>query len=137
MGQIRILIADDNASVRASTRLILEQEKDFVVIAEAADGEEAVRLTDISKPNVIIMDVAMPNQDGIEATRQIKASYPSTNIIVLSVYNDSEFIRSSLEAGASGYLLKYIRGRELVEAIRAVHAGESIVSTALAYNVQD
>ena len=135
LGKIRILIADDHAVVREGTRQILEQEPDLEVVAEAADGEEAVRLAGISKPHVAIIDIAMPRLDGIEATKQIKALYPNIAVLVLTAYDDDQFIFSLLEAGAAGYLLKSVRGRELIDAVRAVYAGESVLHPAVARKV--
>ena len=135
MGKIRILIADDHAVVREGTRQILEQEPDMEVVAEAGDGEEAIRLSGSSKPNVAIIDIAMPKLDGIDATRQIKALYPAIGVLILSAYDDDQFVFSLLEAGAAGYLLKSIRGRELIDAVRAVYAGESVLHPAIARKV--
>jgi DNA-binding NarL/FixJ family response regulator len=135
MDKIKVLIADDHAVVREGTRQILEQEPDIDVIAEAADGEEAVRLAGSSRPDVAIIDIAMPGIDGIEATRQIKSLYPSVAVLILSAYDDDQFVFSLLEAGAAGYLLKSIRGRELVDAVRQVHAGESVLHPAIARKV--
>ncbi|OGO38039.1 MAG: DNA-binding response regulator [Chloroflexi bacterium RBG_16_57_8] len=135
MEKIRILIADDHAVVREGTRQILEQEPDLEVVAEAGDGEEAVRMTGTSKPDVVIMDVAMPKVDGISATKQIKSLYPKVAVLVLSAYDDDQFVFSLLEAGAAGYLLKSVRGQELIDAIRAVHAGESVLHPAVARKV--
>ncbi len=135
MGKIRILIADDHAVVRAGTRQILEQEADLEVVAEAGDGEEAVRLAGSFKPDVVIMDIAMPKLDGIQATKQIKAQYPSIAVLILSAYDDDQFVFSFLEAGAAGYLLKSVRGRQLIDAVRAVHAGESVLHPAIARKV--
>lgn len=135
MEKIRILIADDHAVVREGTRQILEQEPDLEVVAEAGDGEAATRLAGTSKPDVVIMDVAMPRVDGISATKQIKALYPKIAVLVLSAYDDDQFVFSLLEAGAAGYLLKSVRGQELVQAIRAVHAGESVLHPAVARKV--
>lgn len=133
--KIRILIADDHAVVRDGTRRILEREDDMEVVAEAADGAEAVKLAIDSKPDVAIIDVAMPVMDGIEATRQIKSRYPSIAVLVLSAYDDDQFVFSLLEAGAAGYLLKTIRGKELIEAIRQVYAGESVLHPTIARKV--
>ncbi|MFC1894234.1 response regulator [Chloroflexota bacterium] len=133
--RIRVLIADDHAVVREGTRQILEQEPDIEVVAEASDGEEAVRLAGERKPDVAIVDIAMPKVDGIEATRQIKSLYPSISILILSAYDDDQFVFSLLEAGAAGYLLKNVRGRELVEAVRAVYAGESALHPSIARKV--
>ena len=135
MGKIKILIADDHAVVREGTRQILEQEPDLKVVAEAGDGEEAVRLAASSKPDVAIIDIAMPKLDGIEATKQIKALYPAIVVLILTAYDDDQFIFSLLEAGAAGYLLKSVRGRELVDAVRAVYAGESVLHPAIARKV--
>ncbi|MFC1902255.1 response regulator [Chloroflexota bacterium] len=135
MSKIKILIADDHAVVREGTRQILEKEKDLDVVAEAADGEEAVRLAGISKPDVAIIDIAMPNVDGIEATRQIKSLYPSVAVLILTAYDDDQFVFGLLEAGAAGYLLKSVRGRDLVEAVRQVYAGESVLHPAIARKV--
>ena len=133
--KIKVLIADDHAVVREGTRQILEREPDIEVVAEAADGEEAVRLAGRSKPDVVIMDIAMPGIDGIEATRQIKSLYPSIAVLILSAYDDDQFVFSLLEAGAAGYLLKSVRGRELIDAVRQVHAGESVLHPAIARKV--
>ncbi len=135
MDKIRLLIADDHTVVREGTRQLLEQEPDLEVIAEAADGEEAIQMAGTAHPDVVLMDVAMPKVDGIAATKQIKALYPKTAILVLSAYDDDQFVFSLLEAGAAGYLLKSVRGRELIEAIRAVHAGESVLHPTVARKV--
>lgn len=135
MNTIKLLIADDHAVVREGTRQILEREPDINVVAEAADGEEAVRLADKSSPDVIIMDIAMPKMDGIEATKQIKALHPNIAILILTAYDDDQFVFNLIEAGAAGYLLKSVRGHELVEAVRAVNAGESVLHPAIARKV--
>jgi DNA-binding NarL/FixJ family response regulator len=135
LGTIRILIADDHAFVREGTRRILEQEPDLEVVAEAGDGEEAVGLVLDLKPDVALIDVAMPKLDGIEATRRIKALYPAVAVLVLSAYDDDQFVFGLLEAGAAGYMLKSVRGHEIVEAIRAVHAGESVLHPLVARKV--
>jgi DNA-binding NarL/FixJ family response regulator len=134
-GKIRVLIADDHAVVRDGTRRILEQEPDIEVVAEASDGAEAVKLAGESKADVAIIDVAMPGLDGIEATRQIKSLYPTIAVLVLSAYDDDQFVFSLLEAGAAGYLLKSVHGRELVEAVRQVYAGESVLHPTIARKV--
>lgn len=135
MKKIRILIADDHAVVRVGTRRILEQEPDLEVVAEAADGEEAVRQATRLKPDVAIIDVAMPKLDGIQATKQIKSVCPAIAVLILSAYDDDQFVFSLLEAGAAGYLLKSIRGSELVDAVRAVQAGESVLHPSIARKV--
>jgi len=133
--KIRVLIADDHAVVREGTRRILEQEEDLQVVAEASNGEEAVRQALSFEPDVAIIDVAMPKLDGIEATKQIKARCPTITVLILSAYDDDQFIFSLLEAGAAGYLLKTIPGRELVDAVRAVYAGESVLHPLVARKV--
>jgi len=135
MGAIRVLIADDHALVREGTRRMLEQEVDMEVVGEAGDGEETVKLACELKPDVAIVDIAMPKLDGIEATKQIKERCPSVTILILSAYDDDQFIFSLLEAGAAGYLLKSVRSRELVDAVRAVYAGESVLHPSIAKKV--
>ena len=135
MSAIRVLIADDHALVREGTRRMLEQETDMQVVGEAGDGEETVKLACELKPDVAIVDIAMPKLDGIEATRQIKERCPSVTILILSAYDDDQFIFSLLEAGAAGYLLKTVRSRELVDAVRAVYSGESVLHPSVARKV--
>ncbi len=127
MNTIRILLAEDHVVVRQGTRQLLEREHDFEIVGEASDGEEAVRLTGQLKPDVVVMDVAMPKLSGIEATKQIKAILPATIVLVLTGYDYDEYIFSMLEAGAAGYLLKNVSGDELIDAVRAVCAGEPMI----------
>ena len=131
MNTIRILLAEDHVVVRQGTRQLLEREQDLEVIGEAGDGEEAVRLASQLKPDVVIMDVAMPKLSGIEATKQIKALLPSTIVLALTGYDYDEYIFSLLEAGAAGYLLKDVSGDELIGAVRAVYAGEPVLHPAV------
>jgi DNA-binding NarL/FixJ family response regulator len=135
MDIIKVLLADDHAIVREGTRKFLEQEDDIEVIAEASDGEQAIMLAGTHRPDVVIMDIAMPNIDGIEATRQIKEQYPGMSVLILSAYDDDQFVFSLLEAGAAGYLLKSVRSNELIDAIRAVNAGESVLHPSIARKV--
>lgn len=135
MDKIRILLAEDHAVVREGTRSLLEQEEDLQVVAEAGDGEEAVRLAQELQPNVVLMDVAMPRLSGVEATRRIKEICPSASVLVLSAYDDDQYVFALLEAGAAGYLLKNVRGRELIEAVRATYSGESVLSPSVARKV--
>ena len=121
--------------MREGTRKILEQEEDMVVVAEASDGEEAVRLTMALKPDLAIIDITMPILDGIEATRQIKEICPATTILILTAYDDDQFIFSLLEAGAAGYLLKNVSDRELTDAVRAIYAGESVLHPSITRKV--
>ncbi|MFA5110907.1 MAG: response regulator transcription factor, partial [Desulfobaccales bacterium] len=124
----RILIADDHQIVRQGLRFLLEKEPDMKVVAEAEDGRMTVRLTRELNPEVIIMDVAMPDLNGIEATRQITAEFPTTKVIALSMYADRRFVVNMLKAGASAYLLKDCAFEELTRAIRVVLAHKTYLS---------
>jgi DNA-binding NarL/FixJ family response regulator len=135
VGTIRILLADDHALVRQGTRELLEREGDLEVVAEAANGEEAVRLTCEHSPDIALMDIAMPVLNGIDATRQIKAARPGVSVLILSAYDDDQYIFALLEAGAAGYLLKNVGADELITAIRAVAAGEAVLHPAIARRV--
>ena len=135
MDKIRILLADDHAVVREGTKALLEREDDLEIVAEAGDGKKAVQLAIRQRPDVVIMDFAMPKLNGIEATRQIKAIDPTIAVLVLTAYDSEQYIFAFLEAGAAGYLLKDVHMDELVKAIRAVNAGESILHPAIARKV--
>jgi NarL family two-component system response regulator YdfI len=123
---IRILIADDHLVVREGLRAILEAAPDLTPVGEAADGAEAVRLAGELSPDVVLMDLRMPNMDGIEAIGQIKACYPEVEVVILTTYDDDEYIVRGLRAGARGYLLKDSGRKVLFEAIRAAARGESL-----------
>jgi len=125
---IRILIADDHAIVRDGLRLILESHGEMTVIAETADGLEAVKQAKIMKPDVIIMDISMPNLNGIEATRRILESNPGIRIVILSMYASSEDIFRALKAGAIGYLMKESAGIEVRDAVQAAFTGKRYLS---------
>ncbi|MFC2042110.1 response regulator [Chloroflexota bacterium] len=135
MSKIMVIIADDHILFREGTRKIIEQESDMVVAGEANDGREAVELVTKLKPHVALMDIAMPRMNGIEATKQIKVSYPNTAVLILTAYDNEQYILSLIEAGAAGYLLKNVSGSDLVNAIRAVHAGESVLHPIIAQKV--
>ncbi len=137
MSEIRVLLADDHLITREGICRLLEDESDLKVIGEAADGEEAVRMVTEAQPDVVIMDVAMPKLNGIEATRQIKLIRPATAVLILSAYDDDEYVFGLLEAGAAGYLLKTASGDELVHAIRAVYKGEPVLDPVIARKVMD
>jgi NarL family two-component system response regulator LiaR len=125
--KLTVLIADDHPLVREALHRALDVEEDMNVVAEASDGEEAVKLASELKPNVVVMDIVMPKVNGIEATRKIKEIAPDTAILILTAYDDEEYVLGLLDAGAAGYLLKSARGRDLVGAIRAIMAGESVL----------
>ena len=135
MDKIKVLLAEDHVVVREGTRELIRHEADMEVVGEASDGEEAVELTNKLQPGVVIMDISMPKLSGIEATKQIKALRPDTAVLILTAYDNDQYIFALLEAGAAGYLLKNVRGRELIDAIRAVYAGESVLHPAVARRV--
>jgi DNA-binding NarL/FixJ family response regulator len=129
---ITVLLADDHALVREGTRRLLEAEPDIRVVAEAGNGAEAVDQAERWRPDVAIMDIAMPGMRGIEATQRIKARLPKVAILALTAYDDEQYVLALLDAGAAGFLLKDVRGSELVAAVRAVHRGESVLQPRIA-----
>jgi len=135
MDPIKVMLADDHVLLRQGTRELLDQQADIQVVAEAGDGEEAVWLAHVNRPDVIVVDIAMPKLNGLEATRQIKAANPNVAVLVLTAYDDDEYVFAFLEAGAAGYLLKDVGIQDLIEAIRAVHAGESVLHRAVTRKV--
>jgi len=135
VNKIRIIFAEDHVLVREGTRQLLDRHNDLEVVGEAADGFEAVELVKHLKPDLAILDIAMPRMGGIEATRQIKNIAPQTSVLILSAYDDDQYVFALLEAGAAGYLLKDVSGDELVRAVRAVHAGEPVLHPAIARKV--
>jgi NarL family two-component system response regulator LiaR len=137
MGNINVLLAEDHLVTRQGIRRLIEDEDDLKVVGEAGDGEEAVRLTTELKPDVVVMDVAMPNLNGIDATRQIKLMHPEVAVLILSAYDDDEYVFALLKVGAAGYLLKSVSGDELIRAIRAAYKGEPILCPAIAKKVMN
>lgn len=131
MKKIRVLLADDHTILREGIRSLLENESDMEVIAEAEDGHQAVKLTTRLKPDIVLMDIAMPRLNGLEATSQIKKSFPCAKILILTMHDNEEYIRKALAAGAMGYILKDAASRELIDAIRAVYQGEAVLSPAI------
>ena len=125
---ITVLLADDQAMIRAGLRLILEAEDDIVVVAEAENGEEGVRLARRETPDVVLMDVRMPVMDGLEATRQITEQVDGTKVIVLTTFDLDDYVYGSLRNGASGFLLKDAGGDQLVEAVRIVASGDALIA---------
>lgn len=131
MGKITVLLAEDHKLVRQGIRQFLDRERDIKVVGEASDGEEAVRLTGELKPDIVILDISMPKLNGIEAAKQIKQLDPRTIMLILTAYDYEEYIFPILEAGAAGYLLKDMSGHELVDAIRTVYRGETVLHPAV------
>jgi DNA-binding NarL/FixJ family response regulator len=137
MRRIRILLADDHAVVRQGFKMILAEQPDMEVSGEAANGREAVELAEKIKPDVVVMDVAMPELNGIEATRRLASSTPHTRVLALSMHKDSVYVREILRAGARGYLLKDSPAQDMLAAVRAVAGGEGYISPAVSSAVLD
>jgi two-component system, NarL family, response regulator NreC len=137
MRRTRILLADDHAVVRQGFKMLLSAQGDMEIVGEASNGREAVELAEQLKPDIVVMDVAMPELNGIEATRRLAGSAPHTRVIALSMHKDSVYVREILRAGARGYLLKDSGAEDLVRAIRAVAGGESWLSPAVSNAVLD
>jgi DNA-binding NarL/FixJ family response regulator len=129
--KIQILLADDHAVVRQGFRLILNAQPDMEVVGEAGSGGEAVEAAERLKPDVVVMDVAMPNLNGIEATRRISRSVPRARILALSMHNDAVYVREILRAGARGYLLKESFDKDLLAAVRSLAKGQGYISPAV------
>jgi NarL family two-component system response regulator LiaR len=134
---IRVLIVDDHAVVREGLRSFLELQDGIEVAGEAADGAEAVELAPQLRPDVVLMDLVMPNLDGLEAMRQLRRSLPAARVIVLTSFLDEEHLLPAMRAGAAGYLLKNAQPQELARAIRAAHAGEALIDPAVAARLVD
>ncbi len=134
---IRVLVADDHPVVREGLSAIVDVEDDIAVIGQAADGVEALRQAQTLRPDVVLMDLKMPNMDGVAAIRQIRAALPHTHVLILTTYADDEYIMAGIRAGARGYLLKDAPPDELVRAIRVVARGESLLQPVIAARVLD
>lgn len=128
MKPIRILLADDHTVMRRGLRLLLESQPEFSVVAEAADGREAVEQAEATQPDVAVLDIAMPNLSGIEAAQRICDARPHTAVVILSMHSDEGYVLRALKAGAKGYLLKDSAEGDLIEAIKAVHQGRTFFS---------
>jgi DNA-binding NarL/FixJ family response regulator len=129
---IRVVISDDHELFRRGLRMVLEAEDDIEVVAEAADGQEAVTRVEEQAPDVVLMDVRMPRMGGIEATRLIRQLFPTTRIIVLTVSDEQDDLYGAVKAGANGYLLKEVSIEEVADSVRRVVAGESLISATVA-----
>jgi DNA-binding NarL/FixJ family response regulator len=129
------LVADDHEVVREGTRRMLEREADIDVVGEAADGAQTVRLVDTLRPDIVVMDVRMPDVNGIEATRQIKDAHPEVRVLVFTAHDDDRYVFPLLDAGANGYVLKTTGQRDLIKAIRDVHRGQTALHPEIARRV--
>ena len=134
---IRILLADDHAVVRDGVRALLEKQPDMEVVAEAGDGREAAQLAEELRPDVVIMDIGMPNLNGIDATRRILAAHPQTAVVILSMHQDESYVLRSLKAGAKGYLLKDSLRSDVLDAIRAASQGRSYLTKKVSRMMQE
>ena len=128
---IRVLLADDQALVRGGFRVILDSQADIEVVGEAADGKEAIRLTAELRPDVVLMDIRMPNMDGLEATRRIATASEAPRIVMLTTFDADEHVYEAMRAGASGFLLKDLRPEDLAHAVRIVAAGDTLLANAV------
>ncbi len=131
MNKIRVLLADDHTILRDGIRALLEDQADIEVIGEAQDGLATVKMTAQLQPDVVVMDIAMPLLNGLEATRQIKRDFSQVKVLILTMHENEEYIRQVLAAGALGYVLKDAAARDLLGAIRAVYQGEAVLSPAI------
>jgi two-component system response regulator NreC len=131
MNKIRVLLADDHTILRDGIRALLVDQADIEVIGEAEDGLSTVKMVGKLKPDVVIMDIAMPLLNGLEATRQIQRDYPQVKVLILTMHDNEEYIRQVLAAGALGYVLKDAAAHDLLGAIRAVQRGEAVLSPAI------
>jgi DNA-binding NarL/FixJ family response regulator len=125
--EIKVLLVDDHAILREGVHALLAREPDIAVVGEAADGQEAVEQVPRLRPDVVIMDIVMPRMNGLEATRLIKERHPEVRVLILSMYDDHEYVVQIIQAGASGYVLKRVVTEDLVRAIHAVYTGESFL----------
>ncbi|MBI4338066.1 MAG: response regulator transcription factor [Chloroflexi bacterium] len=135
MDAMRVLLVDDHPVLREGLRNLLKHEPDIEVVGEAGDGREALRLVQALKPDIVLTDVVMPGMGGIETTRRIKETSPSTAVVILSAYDDDRYVLGLLEAGAAGYLLKSASAHEVVQSLRAIRAGESVLHPTVASRV--
>jgi DNA-binding NarL/FixJ family response regulator len=128
---IRILLADDQALVRGGFRMILDAQPDIEVVGEAADGHAALDLCRTTTPDVVLMDIRMPELDGLEATRRVQLASPSTRVLMLTTFGDESFVWQAMNAGASGFLLKDVPPEDLVSAVRTIHGGDALLAPSI------
>jgi DNA-binding NarL/FixJ family response regulator len=134
---VRVLIVDDDDLMRAGLSAVLSSDESIVVVDQAADGREAVRRTREQRPDVVLMDVRMPHLDGIAATREVLAAAPETRVLILTTFEDDDYVFGALTAGASGFLLKRTRPEQLIAAIHTIASGESLLSPSVTRTVID
>jgi len=132
---IRVLLVDDQKLMRQGLRVLLELEPDVRVVAEAADGSDALSAYEAHRPDVVLMDVRMPNVDGVEATWRLRERWPEARVIILTTFDDDEYVFEGLRAGALGYLLKDVSGAELAEAVRTIAADGALIEPSVARRV--
>lgn len=137
MQKIRVLLADDHTVVRQGLRVLLEAEVDITVVGEASSGREAVQMTKKLLPDVVVMDIAMPSLNGVEATRQIAKEVPTAKLLILSSYNDDEYVHQVTGAGATGYLLKQTAATDLIKAVRETRNGNAFFSPAISKRLME
>lgn len=137
MDNIKVLLAEDHTIVRKGLRSLLDKESGIKVIGEAEDGRDAIKKTEALQPDVVVMDIAMPGLNGLEATRQIKKRFPGMKIIILTVHANEEYVLQTLRAGASGYLVKKAAPADLIKAIQVVYKGDSYLSPSISRTVID
>src|ERR1041384_1761427 len=137
MQKITVLLADDHTVVRQGLRSLLEAEEDRNVAGEAENGRQAVQMAKRLQPDVVVMDIAMPSLNGLEATRQISRESPKSRVLILSSYSDDEYVQQLTDAGAAGYLVKQTAATDLLKAIREAHKGNAFFSPAIAKRLRD
>ena len=135
MPKVKILVVDDHAIVREGVRMILAKENDLEVVGEAGDGQQALDLTVLLRPDVIIMDISMPGMGGIEATQTVRAKHPEVQVLALTMHEDESYVFQLLRAGAAGYVLKRAAAQDLVQAVRAAAKGEAFLYPSVARKV--
>src|SRR5271156_1724067 len=137
MKRIAVLLAEDHTIVRQGLRLLIEADGDIEIVGEAKTGREAVQMTSVLRPKIVVMDIAMPLLNGLEATRQILKAFPTTKVLILSAHSDPEYVEQVVKAGAMGYLIKQSSGDVLGKAIRELHNGKTFFTPSIAKRLKD